>query len=134
MRDPVSPLRKKLDLDPRQVRVVFEAEDPDKGGATRIPYLECEPCGELLRWESADRWWVCPACGFELTTDEAKKTVAEARRLVGVLDAYIDRKRGVLAPAVADAAPKKGLWRWLWVKLWGRPQANEASSSSSESG
>lgn len=73
--------------------------------------LECIACEDLLDWDSAKGWWVCPGCGQETTDKEG----------ADLLRACYDGLGEVLGTSGEDepdhvCEPKddgKGIGRWV---------------------
>lgn len=78
-------VRRKLYVNPiKMARVSWDSNE------TRpYAFLECRSCEEPLVWAVSENWWVCRACGYECTPDEAltvtRYTIERIRALEEVL-------------------------------------------------
>lgn len=64
--------------------------------------LDCVLCMSELIWSGENKWWVCE-CGVEMTTDEARQVVENARAMLDETVGYLGGRR----------YRERGFWSWM---------------------
>jgi hypothetical protein len=99
-------MREGLNVDARgSLRVIL---DPAPSGNLGIA-LECCACEELVEWDSANGWWMCPGCEREFTDREVEDLLAACRKAFEV-GTKQEQEPAAVEPVKDE---RTGMGRWL---------------------
>lgn len=93
-----------------RVRVILD------GGADKLRIdLECTACEDLLEWDPAKGWWVCPVCRQETTEAEMGDLLHACHAVLGdVLGcSEADEPKGSDVGETQGSDEGKGIGRWV---------------------